>query len=248
MMVKASISIHFLLLSVLCFRIASAQRYLLRRLSSTRVMRADDEGRTGGLSRTMHLMQNLPWQLPALRNLVDVPDPALRSHLRKYLSRPVNLTLLRKPGKFGLRAVGQLSNGKKLRAFWRQSFPKTSQFMTSDVLKQSYEEAVRESLFTVEFELQLPPVSRRSKVLPSVVYTVSVERGNMNPKAIVPRGPGRVTIWPEGRSGSKGALAGGTVDMGTCAVLGYEMRPGLVDSTWAKGRPIFRAGRKSGLV
>ena len=65
----------------------------------------------------------------------------------------------------------------------------------------------------------------------------------MNPKFIVPRGPGRVSVYPEGRSSPETMQEAGTAVVGVT-----QMKAGLVDPGWAKGRPVFRRGRKSGLM
>lgn len=194
------------------------------------------------MTREMFLMQDLNWNLPKLRDLSGIKDAALRAHVHKYLSADTELKLTKKRGKLGLRAIGKTSDGKKLRAFWRQATPK--RLKTSDFLTASYDDAVRSRLCTVEFEIQLPPLKKSKKVLPSVVYQVAVEPGSMNAKAMVPRGAGKVTVLPEGRGTNQEVC-----EVGDCNVGVVRMKSGIVDPTWAKGRAgIFRKGRKSGLV
>ena len=228
--------------------VVQAQRFMRQGFSNQEdfgaEMKLEDNEGAVDMTREMFLMQDLQWQLqPASDNYSGITDRALRKHIQKYMgNKPVELKLLKKRGKFGLRAVGKTDNGKKLRAFWRQSAAATRGGI--DFLEASYDEACRARLFTVEFEVQLPPLSKSSKdVLPSVVYQVSVEPGSMNAKALVPRTAGRVFCYPAGRGG-----AAERVEVGKANVSVVPMKAGLVDPGWAKGRPIFRKGRNSGLV
>jgi hypothetical protein len=210
-------------------------------------MELDDKEAAVDMTREMFLMQNLNWQLPKLESsqLSHISDGTVRRHVQKYLgSQPVELKLFKKRGKYGLRAVGKTGNkGPKLRAFWRQAdvtrIPRSSDFLSS-----SYADAVQSRLFTVEFEVQLPPISKKKSStsgLPSVIYRFSVEPGSMNPKALVPRGAGSLSVLPNGKGGDK-------VPAGTCTVGVVPMKPGLVDPSWAKGRPVFRRGKSVGLI
>lgn len=218
-------------------------------------MKLDEDQQVAGMTREMFLMQDMEWELqpPALDEADDL-DGRVKSHVQKYMKAPITLKLNKRKGRFGLRAVGQMKNGKKLRAFWRQgaisSSAPSQRLKASDFLTSSYDEAVRSRLFMVEFELQLPPVSKRSKVLPSVVYQVAIEPGSMNTKAMVPRGAGKVRIYPQGRGDAAAADAPAPtcVDAGTCHVGVVSMRAGIVDPGWAKGRSILRKGRPTGVV
>ena len=107
-------------------------------------------------------------------------------------------------------------------------------------MEASYDSAVRSRLTTVEFEVVLPPMAKKSKKLPTVVYTIAVEPGSMNPKAIVPRGAGKIKIYPEGRSSEPIEAGPGNI--------GLSMRAGLVDPAWAKGKAVFRKGRPAGVI
>lgn len=235
-----------------------AQRFMRQGFSNQEdfgaEMKLEDSEGAVDMTREMFLMQDLHWHLQpvAPSNYANVKDRAVRQHLIKYLGgKQVELKLLKKRGKFGLRAVGKTESGKKLRAFWRQA--QAAQRGSVDFLEASYDEACRSRLFTVEFEVQLPPMPSGSKQksaaaaggLPSVVYQVSVEPGSMNAKALVPRTAGRVLCYPNGRGGIHRDDA---IDVGTANVSVVPMKPGLVDPGWAKGRPIFRKGRNSGLM
>jgi hypothetical protein len=202
-------------------------------------MKLDENEGLSGMTREMFLMQDINWELqPPI--LSAALESKMRSHIRKYLSKPVQLKLLKKQGKYGLRAVGVTGNGQKLRAFWRQGVAGKDRAKASDFLEVSYDTAVRSRLFTVEFEVQLPPLPG-SKELPSVVFQIPVEPGNMNPKAMVARGAGTVRVYPAGRSEEP------LDDVGICRA-GAAMRAGLVDRGWAKGLTVFRKGRSVGIV
>lgn len=233
---------RLLLLFLALLSSTHAQRFL--RSSSTMdndfrgEMKLDSENEAvSGLTREMFLMGDVEWELEPPESLEHV-SPALKRHVRKYLRAPVQLKLLKRKGKYGLRAVGVTENGQKLRAFWRQTPPAETR-MSGDFAKASYDEAVRSRLFTVEFEVQLPPLKRGDKGLPSVVYQIPLENGSMNPKAMIPRGAGKVKVYPAGHE--QGIEAGR-------GHVGLRMRPGLVDPNWSRGRPAFRPGRSTGLV
>ena len=231
---------------------ASAQRFLKSNQMDTDLkaeMGYNNEGSSdslSGMNREMFLMQKLKWELEPPQLLSSDGkssglDSRLKQHIQKYLGAPVELKLQSKKGQYGLRAVGLLDNGKKLRAFWRQSPAAGTRLKSSDFLKSSYDDAVRSRLFVVEFEMQLPPVGKE-KVLPSVVYQVAVESGSMNPKAVITRGAGKVLVYPGGHDATNKRI-----EVGTCNV-GVSMRAGLIDPNWARGRPFFRKGRSPGLV
>jgi len=228
--------------------VASAQRFLREGFSNTMEsdfrgeMALDDMGSPSGMTREMFLMQNVEWELepPAIND--DVVDSRLKRHIRKFLSAPIQLQLLKKQGKYGMRAIGTMEDGKKLRAFWRQGASGRRKMKAQEFLEASYDDAVRSRLFMVEFELQLPPMKRKGDQsdLVSVVYQVALEPGTMNPKAMIPRGSGRILLYPEGRE-SQFCMAG------TCNV-GLNMRAGIVDPSWAKGRRFFWKGRSPGVI
>ena len=232
----------------------------------------NDSNNAFDMTREMFLMQDLMWQIQPpivpLQLQQKIHDPLLRKHIQKYIkNQPIDIRLLKKRGKFGLRAVGRTADGKKLRAFWRQSIvppggpqpPPPSKAGSSsppqqrgiNFLKASYDDACRTRLFTVEFELQLPPVSKKERnILPSVIYQLSLEPGSMNPKALVPRSAGRVYIYPTGRKAMSGNMDSKNekIEIGKAYISAAPMKPGIVDPSWAKGRPIFRKGRNSGLM
>lgn len=165
----------------------------------------------------------------------------LRGHILKYLKDPMKLRLQKKQGKYGMLATGYGPSGQKLRAYWRESpSAGADRLRSSDLLDASYDSAVRSRLSMVEFEVVLPPMGRNSKKLPTVVYSIAIEPGSMNPKAIIPRGAGKIKIYPEGRSGEPMEAGPGNI--------GLSMRSGLVDPSWAKGKPVFRKGRSVGVI
>jgi hypothetical protein len=206
-------------------------------------MKLDDAGAAAGLSREVYLMKDKRWEIqPADFSTID--DLKLRRQCEKYLSKPVTMKLSTRRGKYGMRAVGDLQNGKRLRGFWRQAPGSGTMTQGSDFLKLKYADAVKQRLTTVEFELQLPPTDRKSKTLPAVIYSIAVEPGAMNQKAIVPRGGGSVRILPKGHGDGDKAQ---TMEVGK-AYVSIPMRSGLVDPGWAKGRMAFRRGRSTGPV
>lgn len=191
-----------------------------------------------GMTREMFLMKEIDWELH-LAEFSKIKDGKLRRHIESFLKEPVTLKLSTRKGKYGLRAMGQLPSGKRLRAFWRQTgggaLPK------GDFLSASYDDAVRTRLSMLEFEVQLPPLGKK-KGLPSVIYSVAVEPGTMNAKAIVPRGAGVVKVLPKGRNDEKEEISLGK------SMVSLPMRAGIVDPGWAKGRAVFRNGRSTGSI
>jgi len=203
--------------------------------------RKDDAGALGGMSsREMYLMQDKQWELqPA--DFSCIKNLKLRLHCQKFLNRPVQMKLSRRKGKYGLRAQGQLNGGKRLRGFWRESISRGG---GEDFLKVSYDDAVKQRLTTVEFEVQLPPTDKKSKSLPSVIYSVAMEPGTMNPKSVVPRGAATVRVLPEGhREGEEVS----TLNLGK-AFVSLPMRSGIVDPGWAKGQRPSRAASVVGAL
>jgi len=220
----------------------SAQRFLREGFSNQMdsdfkaETQLDENEAMQGMTREMFLMQDQEWELQPPQ--LEMENPALQHHIQKYLKKPLQLRLMKRKGKYGLRAVGRMQDGKKVRAFWRQGVAK--QIKASDFLEVPYDEAVRSRLFLVEFEVQLPGKNKKSPV--SVVYQVPLESGTMNPKAMVPRGTAHVRVYPDGNTKDD------CLEAGKCNVGVVSMRPGLVDPSWAKGRPVFRKGRPAGII
>jgi hypothetical protein len=226
--------------------ITSAQRFLREGFSNQMdsdfrgEMKLEDNEALSGMTREMFLMQDLEWELePPVIDSANL-DSATSRHIHKYLKSPIRLKLSKRKGQYGLRAIGVLENGQKLRGFWRQGASAQTRLKTTDFLDAPYDDAVRSRLFMVEFEMQLPPVKGK-KGLPSVVYQVAIEPGSMNPKAMIPRGSSKMLAYPDGHDGSQ------CVEAGKCNV-GVAMKAGLVDPIWARGRQIFRKGRSPGLI
>ena len=232
----------------LCFLVgASAQGFLREGFNSQmgsdarNEFKLEDNESAGGMSREMYLMKELDWELhPA--DFSGIKDARLRRHIQSFFKQPVLMKLSPRKGKHGLRAMGLGPAGKKLRGFWRQTGG--TALKAGDFLTASYDDAVRTRLSTLEFEVQLPPVTKTSKVLPSVIYSVAVEPGSMNAKAIVPRGAGRVRILPNGHGPND---KDESLQLGK-AHISIPMRAGIVDPSWAKGRAIFRKGRPAGVI
>lgn len=217
---------------------SSAQRFVSSQAKAQIQAEMELDGDLGGLSREMFLMKEKKWEL--LPPILDSLSTNLREHVLEYLNDPVKLSLQTKKGKYGMRAIGKTCSGQKLRAYWRESLPtRAIKVGASDLLEAPYDAACRSRLSMVEFEVQLPPM-KKGTGLPSVVYCIAVEPGSMNPKAIVPRGAGKIKIYPEGRESK--ALEAGPGN------IGLSMRAGLVDPVWAKGKSIFRKGRPAGVI
>ena len=253
--IRTMVSSHRLLLLVACFghncafRGVSAQRFLRQSNNEdfAAEARLDDSEKVAGLSRELTLAGNVEWELPTVSfDRLPNTNGQLRKHVHKYLGRnPVRLKLLKERNKNGsLRAVGLLPNGKKLRVLWREGpiGPR------SDLLTVSYEEALRSRLPPLELEVVLPPLPgrRRERVLPSVTYRFPMGSGAINPKTVIPRTAAQVHVWPEGRRLGEENVA--CVEVGECHVSATPLRVGMIDPSWAKGRLVFRRGRKSGLV
>jgi hypothetical protein len=253
---------------------------------------AGDADAAVGMTREMFLMKDIKWQIPPIEftdtcdDIIDpnkykslrTLDPYIRQHIVSYLGgrrhrQPMSLSLFKKRGKFGLRAIGTTDDGKKLRGFWRQATTDLQQQQqlgtgrkSENFLTMSYDDACKARLFTVEFEIQLPPIINKKKngekIMPSVVYQVPVESGSMNPKAIIPRGVATVLVFPYGRPSRNDNIVSTSIGssdtlitkvppplpVGTCRIGVVKMRPGLVDPSWSKGRPIFRSGRSAGIM
>jgi hypothetical protein len=204
-------------------------------------MKLDDNESANGMSREMYLMKEIDWELhPA--DFSGIKDAGLRKHVESFFRQPVVMKLSPRKGKRGLRAMGQSSGGKRLRGFWRQSGGIA--LKTGDFLSASYDDAVRTRLSMLEFEVQLPPVNKKSKALPSVIYSVAVEPGSMNAKSIVPRGAGLVRVLPNGHSPQSKEES---IHLGK-AHVSLPMKAGIVDPSWAKGRAVFRKGRSTGML
>ncbi|KAL3905266.1 MAG: hypothetical protein SGILL_009746 [Bacillariaceae sp.] len=206
-------------------------------------MKLDDAGAAAGLSREMYLMKDKKWEIHPV-DFSSVDNLKLRRQCEKYLSKPITMRLSTRRGRYGMKAVGDSPSGTRLRGFWRQAPGSSTNSQGSDFLKLKYADAVKQRLSTVEFELQLPPIDKKSKTLPTVIYSVAVEPGAMNQKAIVPRGGGSVRILPGGHGDGDEAQ---TVEVGK-AYVSIPMRGGIVDPGWAKGRMAFRRGRPTGPV
>lgn len=239
---------RFVSLLMICGLISvSAQGFLREGFSSQmgsdarNEMKLDDNESANGMSREMYLMKEINWELhPA--DFAGIEDSRLRRHVESYFRQPVLMKLSPRKGKRGLRAMGQSSDGKRLRGFWRQAGGIV--LKSGDFLSASYDDAVRTRLSMLEFEVQLPPVNSKSKKLPSVIYSVAVEPGSMNAKAIVPRGAGLVRVLPNGHGSNS---RDESIYLGK-AHVSLPMKAGIVDPTWAKGRAVFRNGRSTGML
>jgi hypothetical protein len=147
-----------------------------------------------------------------------------------------------------------------LRAFWRVQTTPPPTTGRPDFTRFSYDDAVRLRLPVAEFQVQLPPLkgspprnggpnrgsggdnknSGGGSELPTVIYQVPFDNGSMDPKCLVPRTTGRVTVRYQGYEY--------VVDHDQCRIGTCAARLGVVDPSWARGRAVFRSYcRKSGL-
>lgn len=277
-----------LFLLLLCCSVAHAQRGLMRSTEQfyakdDSISRSTLEHMT----REMSLIQDLPWTLPktSLKPYIgfestqsDAKDGGVKltkqmaKHIEKYTNKhPLTLTLSSKRGKYGLLAGAVLPNGTKLRGYWREATdkestrtPQMSSSSSSSMFQKlkngelPYDDAVRSRLFTVEFELQLPPLVRGGP-LPSVLYQIPLEKGSLNPKAYTPRYDhgNRLVLLPQGRpDGSSVATKPIQIDCGklqhTLPIHCHGTTPkgGIIDPSWSKGKAIFynpKRTRSSGI-
>jgi len=228
---------------------ASAQRFLREGFSNKMEsdfkgeMKLDEGGAASGMTREMFLMKDIDWELQP-GTFANLPDAKLRRHLESFLQKPITLKLSTRKGKYGLRAVGHLPSGRRLRGFWRQSVGPLA-LNGDSFLSTAYDDAVRSRLSVMEFEVQLPPQDKKSQALPSVIFSVPVEPGSMNAKAIIPRGAVNVRVLPKGRVSDDSSAQ--HVELGKGHVH-LPMRAGLVDAAWARGRSVFRKGRINGII
>lgn len=199
---------------------------------------------SGGMTQEMLMMKNQEWQLNPI-DFSKVPNAKLKKHLKSLVGKPTRIKVTNLPLKRGLgyRAMAKTSSGRKLRAAWRAG-TRRNEVKSKDLVHESYEEAVRRrnGAAHVNIELMLPPVSKGSKDLPSLVYDIVVERGSVNPEAIITRNKGKVTLYPKGYKNKQDKI-----DVGF-AQASMPMKAGIVDPAWARGRTIFRKGRSVGQV
>ena len=205
----------------------------------------------GGMTPEMLVLKNQEWQLePPNQHVVSntIRDKMLRAHVQKFVSKPLRIkgtgVGLRTATNVGYKAVAKTHEGKKMRAVWKRGTVLGERRITSrDMLKVSYDDAVRQRTGAthVSWELILPPVPG-TKDLPSLVYTVPIQMGSVNPEAVVATSEGTVTLYPKGSKDKTNRI-----ELGTARAL-MPMRAGLVDPSWARGRTIFRKGRPVGQV
>lgn len=197
---------------------------------------------SGGMTQEMIMMKNQEWQLDPI-DFSRISNVRLRAHLKSILFKPTRIKVTNLPLKKGLgyRAMGKTANGRKLRAAWRAG--KAKELRSKEIANEKYDDAVRrrQGASHINIELMLPPM-KGSKDLPSLVYDVVVERGTVNPEAIVARSEGAVTLYPRGYKHKEDKMEVGN------ARACMPMKAGLVDPSWARGRTIFRRGRSTGQV
>jgi hypothetical protein len=201
----------------------------------------------GGMSPEMLVLKNQEWELGGVRQQLNViTDKDLRKHVQQFIAKPALIkgtgVAVRTASNVGYKAVAKTAQNKKLRAVWKQGTV-TNRVTSRDLLSVSYDDAIRRRTGAthVQWELILPPVPG-SRTLPSVVYTVPIQLGSVNPEAVVVSSEGSVVLYPNGSKDKANKI-----ELGTVSVT-MAMKAGLVDPSWARGRTIFRKGRSVGFV
>lgn len=223
---------------------------------------------TSGVSNDLTLLRGSSWNLQPLQVDSDhqsADASKYMGHIQKYLSKSLEVKLSGRQGKNGMRAVGRTPDGTKLRMFWRGHADRL--VASDDLLKLSYDDAVKKTVPTCELEIQLPPVGKtprgKKPLLPCVIYTISFERGQMDKEKLVPkhtvdakfllRGKERADINANKKKTYSKYGPPDESKVATGSRIGHArltapMKAGLVDPAWAKGRAIFRKGRPTGQV
>mmetsp|Transcript_21793 Transcript_21793/g.44914 ORF Transcript_21793/g.44914 Transcript_21793/m.44914 type:complete len:317 (-) Transcript_21793:1291-2241(-) len=127
----------------------------------------------------------------------------------------------------------------------------------SPFLKWDYETACLTAHDRVEVEITLPRL-RKSGKNPTVLYTFPISEGNLGDgSTYIPASGGTVKVFPNGRVKkevdpfSKDAMKEveeeGAIDVGK-AYVHAAAGQGLVDPSWARGRAVWRQGRKVGVL
>ena len=210
-------------------------------------------------------------------------DSSVRSQVQEILSSDIQTkpmeVFFRKKQLSGkrqgwMRATASL-NKSPVRAVWACSSPETDASMTyddisaksgtaikrkvgSNVLEDSYEDCLKRVYGKyVELEVLLPKTkaTANARVPPSLVYTVPIKTGNVNPQGMVSKSRATVTLYPNGRTLLTDAelRSGKSVPKDEGIRLGLTnvhvpLGSSLVDPSWVKGRKIFWKGRSVGLV
>ena len=175
-----------------------------------------------------------------------------------------------------MRATASL-NKNPVRAVWTCSSPETDTSMTyddisaksgtaikkevgGDVLGDSYEDCLKRVYGKyVELEVLLPKTkaTANARVPPSLVYTVPIKSGHVNPLGMVSKSRATVTLYPNGRTmlteAERRSGKGKSIPKDEGIRLGLTnahvpLGSSLVDPSWVKGRKIFWKGRSVGLV
>mmetsp|Transcript_3708 Transcript_3708/g.5449 ORF Transcript_3708/g.5449 Transcript_3708/m.5449 type:complete len:246 (+) Transcript_3708:71-808(+) len=245
-MMRSSSIISVLIVALLpVATLARGGGFLRDGFSSSIGERRDDSGLAMGMTQELHSVQKYDWQIDSF-DLSSIEDTKLRTHISKILKdkpvlfRPQSQSV--KAG--GFRAVALTGEGKKLRGLWSGGTIGDDPTVSGDAYTEvDYDTAVRcrGEAHLASFSLLLPPAEGR-KERATLEYTVPMGMGNLNPEAVIVRGPAQVKLYPDGNR-----ITGKGIKVGT-AKIGFPMRPGLVDPAWAKGRQFFRRGRSVGQV
>ena len=156
---------------------------------------------------------------------------------------------------------------KRVRAAWSTSGPRmlsVNEQNSQTFLKMDYDAASQTAHSRMEVEITLPR-GRKTGKNPTVLYTFPVSEGNLGDgSTYISASSGTVTVFPNGRvkkasdsmNFSGGMVARsmegetedeGGVDIGKSAAHAAGGQ-GLVDPSWARGRAVWRRGRRVGVM
>jgi len=153
---------------------------------------------------------------------------------------------------------------RRVRATWTTTGPRAVSPQDQDgaCLRLDYDAACLTAHGRMEVEVTLPRLRGTGKS-PVVVYNFPISQGNMEGgNTYITAGAGSVRVFPAGRTGQRvrekdGFQAGkiqteaeeeeGGVDVGRAAAH-VSAGQGLVDPGWAKGRAVWRQGRRVGVL
>jgi hypothetical protein len=193
------------------------------------------------MTKEMTKMQSKVWKVDPIP-LHKIKDRRLRAHLSKFVNKPLEIKLLGRAASKtnAFRAICKRPDGTKLRATWKRG-TNGAALTQADLMTTDYDSAkIRKAGVTVvDLEVTLPPLAGR-KELPQVVYTLAVGPGASNPESTITKSLATITFLPRGH-GHKSYPLGQ-------AYVTAPMGAAIVDSSWVKGKTIFRKGRSVGHI
>mmetsp|Transcript_247 Transcript_247/g.598 ORF Transcript_247/g.598 Transcript_247/m.598 type:complete len:284 (+) Transcript_247:87-938(+) len=224
-------------------------------------------------------MNSLKWYLyPPSHLMEQVRDAGLRHHIQSTAfggQQPIVLTCRDKYVAKGLFEATAKNNKKgiALNARWgkepttdsganklTRNRPTTTAeaAAAASTINMNFDKAVRTSGTTVTLNLEviLPPYkTAKGKVLrPTLVYSIPMQRGRLNPAAFVTRNTATVSLYPKGKKvAGNTAKSRGRPQQNQHIPLGRSfvsspIKSGPVDGNWARGKQFFRSGRPVGVI